>query len=44
MMREKMLGKGRKAAQDKIMRQIKMAEIQKKKNEEMQRAQKISQQ
>ena len=39
MMREKMLGKGRKAAQDKIMRQIKMAEIQKKKTEEMQKAQ-----
>merc|ERR1712242_670373 len=39
MMREKMLGKGRKAAQDKIMRQIKMAEIQKKKTEEIQKAQ-----
>jgi len=38
MMREKKAGKGKKIASDKMLRQLKMAEIQKKKAEELERA------
>lgn len=38
MMREKKAGKGKKIASDKMLRQIKMAQIQKQKAEELERA------
>lgn len=38
MMREKKAGKGKKIAQDKMLRQIKMAQIQKQKAEELEKA------